>query len=427
MKKRPFSLCLKTVGAAVGLALCLLAQTGVFPARGATQSFRKAPVLCEAPQWLKGSVAGSMNAVWRELHNGGVRNRSALEALALVARRLFSGFDVSLSSGREVLLHPSRQWNWTVELHMPETVGLLPSPYPDLLKQDMAAALPELQTLIDGVPPEALQWAEENFQYALNVMLSKRIPGWRGSAGVKVEGNDARLDVKLYPQPPLVLAVVPQTLSDTIPQLLADKVSDRTVELLSPLTGFPLKWAAHHRREILSWLGEKQLENGWLKTLRSSAENSIDFKPLSRVQTRIESTTASLRGWVSAHAGGEARLEAGVHFGRCFTIGSVPSEAYVETLFKLEHWHVDARLGLRFSPLKHVWLGIEGSTEEQSDLWYRLWLGSGSHGAYGWLRWGKNSTAEAALGYHLNRYVSLELFYDTAEEDRLSLRAISNL
>ncbi|MGI6076530.1 MAG: hypothetical protein ACOYD9_09290, partial [Pyramidobacter sp.] len=374
MKKRRFFLRCNAAYAAVGLVLCLFAAACAFPAAAEGRSGKKAPVSCEAPQWLEKAMAGSMNAVWRELQAGRMSHRSALEALALVAGRLFSGYDVALSPRGEVVLRPSRRWSWTAELHMPETVALLPSPYPDLLKKDMAAALPALEEFVAGVPPEALQWAEENFQYALNDLLARDVPGWRCSARVEVEGTDARLDVKLHPQPPLVLAVVPETLSDTIPQLLADKISDRTVELLSPLTGFPMSWVAHHRQEILSWLGEKQLENGWLKTLQSSAENTIDLKPLSRVKTRIESTTATLRGWVSAHAGGEARLEAGVHLGRYFNIGSVPSEAYVEALFKLEHWHADGRLGLRFSPVRQMWLGVEASTEERSDLWYRLWL-----------------------------------------------------
>ena len=93
----------------------------------------------------------------------------------------------------------------------------------------------------------------------------------------------------------------------------------------------------------------------------------------------------------------------------------------------LEHWHVDGRAGLRFSPWEFMWLGLEGSTEDSSPLWYRVWLGRNRPGLYGWLRYSDDDDLEAAIGYRLNRYVAFELYYDNRQDDRISLRAFSNL
>ena len=425
-KKRAFPF-RRNVQITLSLIFALTAVAGYFCSPAGAQRVKKLPVVCEAPQWMKKSVYSSMSAVWRELQNSRVSHSAAVEALALVGSRLFPGCSVALSESGSVIIKPEKKWHWSVSLSVPESAENLPQPYAAFLRGDISAALPKLQTLVSSIPPEALRWGEDSFQSALSSVMAETLPGWHCSARVHALENTAELEIKIYAQPPVVLAVMPETLSSTIPQLLADKINERTVELLSPLTGLPIEWVVFHKQQITDWLGEKQLESRWLKTLRSSAKNEIDLKPISHVTTRIESTTFSLRAWVSGHVGSDARLEAGIHFGRYFSIDTMPSEAYAEAILGLEHWHVDGRFGLRFSPLDYLWVGVEGSTEESSILWYRLWIGDSSRGAYGWLRYSRDSDLEAAVGYHLNRYISLEIYYDDREDDKVSLRAIGNL
>lgn len=386
------------------------------------------PLQCEAPQWLQNSVRGSMNAVWRELKSSRLSHGAAVEALALVGSRLFPGFHVALSPRNVVHMSPEEKWTWNVSITFPDFGTRPPSPCVDWLNGDIEKTLPELRELVEGVPPESLRWSSDSFQNALHTAIGRYLPGWHSSARVQAENGHADLEVKIYPEPPLLLAVIPETLSRTVPQILADKVNDKTLEFLSPLTGLPLDWLSQHRAEIVSWLSEKQLENGWLQALHASAKNEISLKPLARVSTQLESTTFSLRGWLSAHAGSEARLEAGFHFGRYFTMmDGIPSEVYAEMIIGLKHWHTDGRLGFRFSPLSLVWLGVEGSTEDDSSLWSRIWLGNTNRGLYAWLRYGNENELEAAIGYRLNRFISLEMYYDDRLDDRLSLRALSNI
>lgn len=427
MKNKFAFLLRRNVKITLSLMFVFFTVTGFFYTAAHAQQIKKLPVICDAPQWLKKSVSRSMSAVWQELQNSHVSYRAAVEALALVGSRLFPGYDVTISENRQVIIKPAEEWRWTVKVLMPESAALLSQPYVDLLKDDIGSAIPRFKALVSTIPPEALRWSEESFQYALNGVMAESIPGWHCSARVHADDDSAELEVKIYAQPPVVLAVMPETLSSTIPQLLADKISNRTVELLSPLTGLPIDWAVFHKQKIIEWLGKKQLESRWLKALHSSAKNDIDLKPISHVTTRIESTTFSLRGWVSGHVGADARLEAGIHFGRYFNISRVSSEAYAEAILGLEHWHVDGRFGLRLSPFNSFWIGLEASTEESSNLWYRLWVGDSSQGIYGWLRYSRDSDLEAAVGYHLNRYISLEIYYDDREDDRVSVRAIGSL
>lgn len=386
------------------------------------------PLRCSAPVWLKNSIHGSMSAVWRELQGSRLSRQMAVEALALVGSRLFPGFKVSLVGRKFVSMEPLNTWKWRLSLQMPEGSSHLPEPCSSWMKDDIERALPPLREIVENVPPEALRWSAESFQAQLNRIVDEYIPGWRCSARVRVDGLNALLDLQLYLQPPLLLAFSPQTLSASLPQLLTDRMSDKTLEYLSPLTGLPLSWISFHLSEVERWLEKQQLQNKWLKMLKASSVNDIAVKPITKVTTHIESTTYSFRGWFSVHAGSSARLEAGLHLGRYFSLSpQVPAEAYAEIIMGLEHWHVDGRAGLRFSPLEFMWLGLESSTEDSSPLWYRLWLGRKRHNLYGWLRYSDDDDLEAAIGYRLNRYLAFELYYDNRQDDRISLRALSNL
>ncbi len=408
------------------MAFCIC--TGAEAGWGAGAKVPPLPLRTEAPQWLEASIRGSMNAVWRELQSSRLSHKAAVEALALVASRLFPGFRISISGSEMVVLVPERKWSWETTILYPESGDRLPQPCADWLKQDIKNASEELKQLVMGVPPEALRWSADSFQTSMNTLISSKIPGWRCSAHVQGADGKAELEVKIYPQTPLLLAVAPETLSASVPQLMADRINKKTLEYLSPLTGLPLDWISSHMSEIREWLGEKQLDNDLLKVLRAGVDNEITLRPVTKVTTRVESTTLSLRGWLSVHAGSEARLEAGVHFGHYFVFRDrAAAEVYSELIMKLEHWHADGRFGFRFSPIEPLWLGLEGTTEEDAHLWYRFWLEGPDKKSYGWLRYSDKDDLEMALGYHLTRYFSLELYYDDRQDDRVSVRALSNL
>ena len=391
-------------------------------------ALRPLPLRCEAPQWLNNSIHGSMSAVWRELMGSRVEYRASVEALALVASRLFTGFSVRLAENGVVFLKPEKVFHWSVSLVPPDGMNRLPDECQNWLSEDLERVRPRALNLLEGVPPEALRWSADSFKAQVDSLVEELMPGWRTSIRVQLAGTNAELEMSFYPQPPLMLALSLETLSSTVPQLLADKMSDKTLEYLSPLTGFPVSWLKHHQKQLLSWLSSKQLENNWLYALRAKAENTINLKTVTKVTSQIDSTKYSLRGWVAVHAGSDARLQAGIHLGHFFSLArSVPAEVYAEMVLGLKDWHVDGRLGLRFSPVRNVWLGVEGSTEEESKMWYRLHAELPRSGFYGWLRYSKDHDLESAVGYHMNRYISLELYYESKHKDRFSLRALSNL
>ncbi len=386
------------------------------------------PLRCTAPEWLERSIIGSMSAVWRELMGSRVSRQTALEALGLVASRLFNGYSVRINTERNVVIQSERYYRWSITLAEPEGVERIPDECRFWLREDLSTLRPLISELLEGVPPEALQWSSDSFKTQIDALLLKYFPGWRAALRVQANANDAQLELKFYPKTPLLLAFSVETLSNTIPQLLADRMSDKSLEYLSPLTGFPLEWLTFHKDSLLEWLGEQQLDRNRLEFLNASVDNTISFKTVTKVMTRFDSSDYTLRGWVSVHAGNDSRFQAGVHFGRFLSFWpSMPFEVYAEGIIGLERWKLDGRVGISISPFKYVWFGIEGSTEDEASLWYRLKFDVGRSGYYGWLRYSKNDDLETALGYHVNRYVSLELYYENKQKERFSLRALGNL
>ena len=70
------------------------------------------PLRCSVPEWLERSIHGSMNAVWRELMGSRVSRQTALEALGLVASRLFNGYSVRINTEKIVVIQPERDYRW---------------------------------------------------------------------------------------------------------------------------------------------------------------------------------------------------------------------------------------------------------------------------------------------------------------------------
>ena len=386
------------------------------------------PLRCSAPEWLQRSIHGSMNAVWRELMGSRVSRQTALEALGLVASRLFNGYSVRINTEKIVVIQPERDYRWSIIFAEPEGVERIPDECRSWLREDLSTLRPLIGGLLENVPPEALQWSSDSFKTQIDSLLLKYFPGWRVALRIQANANDARLELKFYPKTPLLLAFSVETLSNTIPQLLADRMSDKSLEYLSPLTGFPLEWLTFHKDSLLKWLGAQQLNWNGIEFLNASVDNTVSFKTVTKVTTRFDSSDYSLRGWVSVHAGNDSRFQAGVHFGRFLKFWpNVPFEFYAEGIIGLERWKLDGRLGISFSPFRYVWMGIEGSTEDEAPLWYRLKFDVGRSGYYGWLRYSKNNDLEAAFGYRVNRYVSLELYYENKQKERFSLRALGNL
>jgi hypothetical protein len=75
-----------------------------------------------------------------------------------------------------------------------------------------------------------------------------------------------------------------------------------------------------------------------------------------------------------------------------------------------------------------VWENLQAGVEvewPEQEVWYRAWLtGSRVRRPYAWWRYSPSYGHNAALGYRINEYLSIELHYDERYEDKIGLRGI---
>lgn len=146
------------------------------------------------------------------------------------------------------------------------------------------------------------------------------------------------------------------------------------------------------------------------------------------MKVNVESRHYTIGAWAALYAGTRDRTgEFGVHLGRKIKIFSRWSmEVYGEGILELQDWDPEGRLGLRWSPWGDVWIGGEWSSKD-SMWWGRINIEPRMHKPYVWFRWREDGEYNAAIGYKATEYISLELHYDTRDEDSLGLRLIGNL
>ena len=377
------------------------------------------------PEWLSIAAERAVNAVWIELDQQNISKKKALETLALVGRRLFSGYSVTVDPDEPVLyLIPDQVSAWSVSIRYPE----LSSPMYNWLRDDMVPVREGVMAALEGVSPSALGWADRDFREYLSLLMTRYVPGWRSSMMVRVGHEKATLEISITPESPLILITNPAIYSATLPNFLRDSLRKSLLKDLSPIAGLPVSWIELHIAKVESWTEELLNDRNTVSNSLSNVKVSIDPGLISKVDARVESSRYSFRVWLAAYSGVNDRPpEFGLHVGRNVQILSGwESELYAEFLLDLDDFDLEDRWGLRWNVKGPVYIGAEYSFPE-SILWYRLWLEGNNVGPYLWIRYSERDESVFSVGYRINQRISIELNYDDRYDDRLSIKAVGDL
>jgi hypothetical protein len=353
------------------------------------------------------------------------------ELLRVVADRLLLGYaveSVSLSGRDEagIKLRPAKAPpEWDVSIIPP----VLSPPVDSWFASDTAGMSDEILSLLEGVPVEALSWGDIDLKNAVERVSAEKIPGWRTTlmARNSIDGK-VTLDVSFIPEQPLTLAVTTKINSSSIPAVLHSNLKDDLLKGFAPVIGIPVPWLGKHADDLAS-LGKGILRDESLVEI-SKADPVIvaETGVVSKVDVELESRRYAGRLWMAVYAGAQDRYpEAGVHLGR--RIQLLPHwdmELYGELILKMNDWELEKRLGLRWPVWRNIWIGGEWS--DMDDTWWgRFDFESWARRPYAWLRFSEERDINAAIGYHINDYISIELHYDSRYEDELNVRALLNL
>lgn len=382
------------------------------------------------PGWLRAAVELSLSSVWAEItpETGERSTSEALALLTVVAERVFTGYRVAGSSydggNLTVALRSDKGMDWAVEVQPPK----LADPFGGWFGESLKGLDEEIGRTIGPLPIDALSWADVPLRDEIESLCALRVPGWRPSLLVKLQEGQGTLQISFTPDPPFVLAIVPDISSSTFPLIFRSDMRGDMLLALSPLIGLPVAWAEQNRKRIEAYAAAT-LESG---STAEQAKTEVDvvFTPaqLASAKAAVESDRYVVRAWIAAYVGTDDRYpELGVHFGRKFLLTSkFPMELYGEWILSANDFSLESRWGVRWSPWKNVFLGAEQAFPG-NQTWFRLWIAGGIREPYFWWRVSGEGDHNLGVGYRLTGHLSLELHYDDRDDDTISLKAIADL
>ena len=378
------------------------------------------------PDWLKPAVTRSLSAVYGEIPDMPDVDREG--TLAIVATRLFAGYDVSVSvarGGPAVSFSPKETAVWSVGLVMPELRDMALRWF----DKDVAGMEGELISLLGTMPGAALTWADEALRDAIGAVVARRLPGWDFSIQAALGSGEAKLTVSFRPRQPLVLSIRPSMYSSTIPAMFQSDLEVKLTADLSPLIGLPVDWAALHRDGIEEAARAFLQDRNTVENMK--AEASVVFVPgvTSKIDAVVDSDRFRFSVWVAAYAGLDERYpEVGVHFGwNARKAVGVPIELYGEAVADLDDFGVKRRLGARIELFDNFWAGAELEWPDDLLFWRVQWGPGRVRRPYLWWRWNDGAGHECAIGYRFDGHISVELYYDGIESDKIGIRGLWSL
>ena len=383
------------------------------------------------PSWLAVPMERSASAVWSEIEqNAQLSGREEkLALLSVVAERLFSGYSVAGAdmSKQEAVLHMKPlhgEIPWEVELYPPQLV----SPVLDWFLEAAQGIDRRIREAMRGIPVDSLTWADLPLKEMIESLCAPHLPGWTPSLLVRLEEGKRILRVSFSPKPPLVLAVVPKVSSSTLPVMLRSDLKENMLRTLAPVAGLPIEWAVSQRKRIESLAADSLRDTKIVGNARADVDVSFNPAQLAAASAEVESPKYSFRAWVAAYAGSDTKYpEIGLHMGRKFLpVSGLDMEFYGEWLLSANDFSLESRWGIRWSPMKNVLAGVEQAFPG-NVTWYRLWLDGGVRAPYVWWRVSEDGDHNVGAGYRINDRISLEIHYDGRDEEKISIKAISDL
>ena len=379
------------------------------------------------PDWLKGAVVRSLNAVWSEIPSSPEIDREG--TLELVANRLFTGYAVKVKAAREA---PMVKFTLNDAIVTPEVRIILPELRGPALKWfdgDVSGLSDDVASLVSSIPQSALTWSDEALREIVGDLITQRLPGWEFTQQIYVSDGSTLVTLSFRPSAKMVLAVKPSMYSHTIPVMFRSDLEAKLIPELSPLIGVPVKWADAHKSDIEGIVRLSLADRHTVENLRANIMK-VKFRAdtVSEVDVNADSENFMFQLWVSAYAGMEDRYpEAGVFFGiKPHT--SFKPELYCELIFALNDFDVTSRLGLRLETLENLYAGIEYQWPGEEYYLRLQYIPVKIRRPYGMWRYSPSlGTHEAALGYRIDEHVSVEIYYDSTGTDEIGIRGMWHL
>lgn len=379
--------------------------------------------------WVKTAAERSLSAVFENIPRhepNDVKER----LIRIVADRVLRGYsagDIEITDDGAIvsLFVSSSSTRWRSALVLPH----LSYPVDKWFSSDVEGLEEEICALMDGVPHEAASWGGDDLRMAVASLCEDRVPGWNISLLLRADADAYVIETSFVPEQPLSLAVTSRITSTSVPVMMHSRLKDDLMKGYAPVIGLPVAWLERHADDMAMLAKEVLADEYIVEKGKLAAEVDVKIDSLSQLDIELESRRYSAWVWMAVYAGARDRYpEAGVHFGRKIVpFSNWEVELYGEFIASLGKWELESRLGLGWSPYRHLWLGGEWSSDG-SEWWGKIsYIPASMRVPYVWARISEHGEKNAAVGFRVTDFLSIELHYDSRYDDEINLRAIVNM
>ena len=293
--------------------------------------------------------------MWSEIPNRQDIDREG--TLAIVAARLFAGYDVKVQPKRDgpaiIFVASDEIIKPEVKLNRPDLRGMAL----EWFSNDIAGVDDEIFALVENLPQSAFTWADEELRSKIGKIVENKLPGWDFSVQIYISQNSTLINISFRPSTNLILAIKPDLYSHTVPVMIRSYLEAKLIPAFSPLIGVPVQWAKTHKEEIETFANEFLEDRHSVENLRADVSVTFVADTVSSLEARVDSKDFMFQMWVAAFAGLEGRYpEVGAFFGFRPDVWLKP-EIYIEAIFSLNDFDVISRVGGRFELVNNFWLG----------------------------------------------------------------------
>jgi len=289
----------------------------------------------------------------------------------------------------------------------------------------------EISVLLEGLPVDALPWVDTALKKQIENIVEHRLPGWDFSLLARLGAGDGENDpssllVMFHPRQPLILAVTPSIFSSTLPVMFQSDLTAKLIPGMSPIIGLPVEWVGVHRHDVELLAQEFLEDRNTVSNTRSKVDIAFVPGQVSKLDATVNSERFIFQVWLAAYSGVKGRHpEVGVLSGwNTKQLTGLDLEIYNEIIIDMSEFGLANRLGLRLKVWDELQLGVEVEWPEQ-EVWYRAWWTEARvRRPYAWLRYSPTYGHNAAIGYRISEYLSIELHYDERYNDKIGLRGI---
>ena len=299
----------------------------------------------------------------------------------------------------------------SVELDV--TVEGMPSMVEAMVRRDLAAVDTVFAESLCGLPVAASDWTNGVLKRSLNEYLAVHLPEFRGDFEV-TPGPAARVALTVYPRVPVVRTVDLSMRSSSIPNLTLLNHRQEMEVAVHTLVGVPVEFVRRHQEDFIQAFERTLDETGDFRSLGMKTQVTFTHVGESAaVLTRSDTDRFQiwLKGWadISRHGNKEDHDTIfRLHAGRWVT---PRDELFMQADFAPQAMDCEWEIGYTRRLLPGTQLQVRydvearrfilGGEQEFLDRWHLRY-------EYRW----SDQKGEAALGYRLHDFLSLEYVVD---------------